>query len=190
MSYELAVKELSNMLNMVNASYSIEHLVGDGGVYVNIFNPDHIMNIKTSGYIGNFTIKWPVERFFLYGLSDLIQKQEGYRTENGAADPNWDQEKYVIGDWAADPVSIDKSGSIWYSAHGEGTWSYRKISSSLEEFFISLSKWISYFLIQNNGKIRDEKRRIIPEKKIEIFSIVLGHLDDECKDGFTKFLFS
>jgi hypothetical protein len=45
MSYELAVKELSNMLNMINASYSIEHLVDDGGVYVNIFNPDDISRV-------------------------------------------------------------------------------------------------------------------------------------------------
>lgn len=190
MSYEISVKNFMDILDQAGIPYSTEHVSDLSKEYRDVFSDQDLREIRQFGYIGDVSIKWPVEQFYLYPLASLLNMQEGYRVSNGVADTYWDQAKYVIGDWVADPVSIDKSGRIWYAVHGEGEWNYDKLSNNLEEFIDTLRKWIKYFSIENKGKIENEQRRITPEKKMEVQEIVLDSLDEECKKSFIKFLFS
>lgn len=147
MSYEISSKNFKDVLDKAGISYSTEHVSDQNKECRDVFNDQDLREISQFGYVGDVSIKWPVEQFYIYPLANLLKMQEGYRVSNGIADTHWDQAKYVIGDWAADPVSIDKSGGIWYAVHGEGEWNYDKLSNSLEEFIDTLRKWVEYFLI-------------------------------------------
>ena len=164
MCYEISVKNLTDILDKAGIPYSTERASDQNKGYRDILNDQDLSNIEQFGYVGDVRLKWPVEQFYLYPLANLLKMQEGYRVSDGIVDTHWDQAKYAIGDWAADPVSIDKSGSIWYAVHGEGEWSYDKLSNNLEEFIDTPRKWIEYFLIEHKGKIKTNKEKS-PQKR-------------------------
>lgn len=88
-----------------------------------------------------------VECFFLYGASELIERQSGY-AYNGITQElltDWPLNFVVIGDDGGDPYCIDISSvsngdaPIYTAEHGQGKWGFEQVSDSFISFLKSIS---------------------------------------------------
>ncbi|WP_454719086.1 hypothetical protein [Caulobacter segnis] len=113
-----------------------------------VFVPPIAAEIARLGYPKRVEIPWIVETFYLYGLDDLSDRQGGYRFNGhtGVPSTSWDPDRFVIADWAADPVTVGSDGSVCYSVHGAGSWTYTRIAADLPAFLQLLATWIRYFV--------------------------------------------
>lgn len=154
------------------------------------FNGELAEGILAHGYAGGSDIPWTAEEFSLYRFGEIESRQMGYRTDGrtGAVSSTWDPNKYVIGDWTGNPISIDQEGGISYSRHGMGTWRYVRIAKDLAAFLGVLGTWMAFFIVDNKRNIFNDDFEIGEETMARIKKDVLNGLDDEEKYGFVKFL--
>lgn len=84
--------------------------------------------IVATGYPGGCEIPWVAEELYIYSLTELRERQAGYRTDarTGVDQDDWDADRWVIADWTADPVSINGTGVIAYR-QGEAVRAIRYI---------------------------------------------------------------
>jgi hypothetical protein len=104
-------------------------------------------------------------------------------------DTQWDEGKYVIGDWAADPVSVDASGVVWHSIHGEGTWRSMQVAENTEQFLDTLARWMNYFVIDRGGRLfEDDVDEVSLAEKQDIVSDVLREHREHTAVNFLNLL--
>ena len=114
-----------------------------------------------------FTIPWTVERLRIYSLSDLVDRQTGYRwSGDGKPDPMWQDSWVVIGDRGADPFITDtqRAGSPTSVAlHGTGVWDPSQIAADIGSFLELLAAFVDVCLVQFTRDVwnddTDELRR-------------------------------
>lgn len=147
-------------------------------------------DIMATGYPGGAELPWTVEEFHLYALGELRECQAGYRTDGvtGAASPDWDQDRHVLGDWAGDPVSIGSDGSISHSRHGRESWSYARIAADLPSFLDILAKWLRYLVVERGGNVLDDDCEVDGRTRGEVREAVLSGTAPEDREAALAFL--
>jgi len=128
--------------------------------------------------------------FIFYGLDDLSDRQGGYRFNGhtGAPSTSWDPDRFVIADWAADPVTVGADGSICYSGHGAGSWTYTRIAADLPDFLQLLATWIRYFVADHGADLHAENSEVPEDIRAEIRRDVLSAVSEADKDAALSFL--
>jgi hypothetical protein len=147
-------------------------------------------DIASAGYPGGTEIPWTVEELFVYSLEDLPDRQAGYRYDanTNAASVDWDSDRYVLADWGANPVSIGNDGTICYSRHGDGDWSYIPIATDLPAFFKMLAAWLRYFVVEKGSNLFDDNFEITQDTRDTLTSIVLADISPEYRNAAMRFL--
>lgn len=155
-----------------------------------VFGSPIAAEIARLGYPKRVEMPWIVETFYLYGLDDLSDRQSGYRFNGrtGAPSANWDPDRFVIADWAADPVTVGADGSVCYSAHGAGSWTYTQIAADLPAFLQLLATWIRYLVADHGADLHDENSEVPEDIRAEIRRDVLSAVPEADKDAVLSFL--
>lgn len=191
MTYSTARDELAAAADRHGLAYSIDRPVDDAAAALarDVFGPELAGTIASEGHLGGLEVPWTVEELYLYRLDEIETRQAGYRTDarTGAVSPDWDPGKWAIADWAANPVSIDRDGSIWYARHGMGSWTYKQVADDLERFTRALARWVELF-VGGDGDIFDEDDEIDPDKLRKIEETVLADLSPDSRAGFVAML--
>lgn len=191
MSYADALGDFVRTAGENGIAITLERPDGDAaGFCETVFGPPMAAEIARLGYPKRVEIPWIVETFYLYGLGDLSERQSGYRFNGrtGARSTSWDPDRFVIADWAADPVTIGSDGSVCYSAHGVGSWTYTRIAADLPAFLNLLAAWIRYFVADHGADLHDENCEVPEDVRAEIRRDVLGALPEADKDAVLSFL--
>jgi hypothetical protein len=159
-------------------------------ILATIFGDALAKEIADAGYPGGIEIPLPAEDLYLYPLAELEQRQAGYRTDGrtGEASPGWDKSRYVIGDWAANPLSIGRDGGLAYSIHGQKTWVYSPIASNFSACLTALTHWIDYYCGERSGKILGTDFEVAPEITGEVLRKMGGNLPETEAQNLTDFL--
>ncbi|WP_152616230.1 hypothetical protein [Sphingomonas sp. ERG5] len=190
MQYDEAIQRLVRA--GVEAETPIAVQTPDAGesFYRTVFGDPLSDAIKASGYPGGVELPWSAEELYLYGLEELNKRQEGYRHDanTGDASSGWDEDRYVIADWAANPVSITGDGSISYARHGEGSWSHIRIAADLPGFFAMLAAWLHYFVVEHNGNLFDENFEIAAATRDDLRRLVVADTAPEDREAAINFL--
>ena len=105
------------------------------GIYVEFlkrFSPCHV--VVTKG----------MNEILLYGVDDLANNQVGYGIDQGGRKlEGWPENYLVIADRFGDPYCIDvtkEDSKVFFSAHGEGDWKFKKAYNSFADFLDYLAK--------------------------------------------------
>ena len=85
-----------------------------------------------------------MNEILLYGAFDLADKQVGYGVDrDGNSLEGWPQDYLVIADRFGDPYCIDvtkEESKVFFAAHGEGNWKFKKAYNSFADFLDYLAK--------------------------------------------------
>src|SRR6201999_3724592 len=103
MGYADSLAALVRSAKVHGVPVSLEKPGGDErGILIAIFGGALAEAIETAGYPGGIEIPLSTEELYLYPLAELEQRQAGYRTDarTGQASSGWDENRYVIADWA------------------------------------------------------------------------------------------
>ena len=189
MNYDDAVAELVRAGSEAGIPVTMEPTAGDKGLYQQVFG-ELSQSIDAIGYPTETEIPWAVEELYLYSLRDIEEKQAGYRydAKTGQASEAWDDGRYVVADWAANPVSIDASQTISYSRHGDGSWTYTPFAADLPQFLTILARWLQYFVVNQNNNLFDENFEINAATREEISRLVLEDVDPKHQAAAMNFL--
>jgi hypothetical protein len=104
---------------------------------------------------------WFAEKVTLYALSDLFERQYGYRWAVGSRTPlpGWNVNWIVIGDvMGGDPIiaATQEPGTpIYWAMHGVGPWKPVLAAASLAVAADALTEWLHVFHGEFQGKICD-----------------------------------
>jgi hypothetical protein len=163
---------------------------GERKIVATIFGDALAGELADGGYPGGIEIPLSAEDLYLYPLAELEQRQAGYRTDGrtGEASPGWDESRYVIADWAANPVSIGRDGALAYSIHGRGSWHYHPIAPDFDSFLTALAHWIDYHRGERSGQILDADFEVAPEIAGEVLHKVVGNLPETEAKNLTDLL--
>ena len=98
----------------------------------------------------------------LYGLPDLLQRQDGYRWAVGKRDrflPGWDPNWVVIGDvMGGEPIIAapkEPGTPIYWAMHGVGEWKRVRAAVSLAQGADTLAAWLDLYRGEYGGNISD-----------------------------------
>lgn len=146
--------------------------------------------IVATGYPGGCEIPWVAEELYIYSLTELRERQAGYRTDarTGVDQDDWDADRWVIADWTADPVSINGTGVIAYARHGQDRWVHQRIARDLPSFLSMLAAWIRFFMIERSGNLFDENFEIDEATRQQVREKVLASIDEADQDAALGFL--
>ena len=105
------------------------------GIYAEFlkrFSPCHV--VVTKG----------MNEILLYGAFDLANNQVGYGIDQGGRKlEGWPENYLVIADRFGDPYCIDvtkEDSKVFFAAHGEGNWKFKKAYNSFADFLDYLAK--------------------------------------------------
>ncbi|MBP3570842.1 MAG: SMI1/KNR4 family protein [Clostridia bacterium] len=105
------------------------------GIYAEFlkrFSPCHV--VVTKG----------MNEILLYGVDDLANNQVGYGVDrDGNSLEGWPKNYLVIADRFGDPYCIDvtkEDSKVFFAAHGEGNWKFKKAYNSFADFLDYLAK--------------------------------------------------
>ncbi len=194
MSYADALGELVRAAGEANIAVAPEKPHSDTAQFCEtVFGSALAAEIAQLGYPKRVKVPWIVETLYLYGLDELSDQQAGYRFDarDGSPEVEWDADRFVIAAWTGNPVSIGQDGSICYSFHGAGTWTYTRIAPDLPAFLSLLAAWIRYFVAEHGGDLFDEDDddlEISQEMRAEIRRDVLGAAPEADRDAALAFL--
>jgi hypothetical protein len=191
MTYAESLATLVRTAQAHGVAVEIEQPGGDDRALLDaVFGASLAGEIADAGYPGGIEVPFAAEDFYLYPLAELEQRQAGYRTDarTGEASPDWDADRHVIGDWAANPVSIGGDGALAYAMHGRGGWEYRPIAPDLAAFLDVLARWIEYYRGARGGKILDADYEVAPEVRGEVDNQVTTGLPEAEAGNFADFL--
>lgn len=194
MSYADALADLIGAASETGIAIVLEKPQGDAArLCQTVFGPALAAEITQLGYPKTFDMPWIVEDLYFYGLDELSDRQAGYRFHGitGERIDAWPADRFVIAAWTGNPVSIGQDGSICYSFHGAGTWTYTRIAPDLPAFLSLLAAWIRYFVAEHGGDLFDEDDddlEISEEMRAEIRRDVLGAVPEADRDAALVFL--
>lgn len=194
MSYADALADLVRAASETDLAILLEKPDGDSArLCETVFGPTLAAEIIQLGYPKTFHMPWIVEDLYFYGLDDLSERQAGYRFHGITGEPiaAWPADRFVIAAWTGNPVSVGQDGSICYSSHGAGTWTFARLAPDLPAFFTLLAAWIRYFVVEHGGELFDEDDDdfvISEEMRAEIRSDVLSVVAQADRDAVLAFL--
>jgi hypothetical protein len=190
LTYSEAVRDLVQAGEEADAPIDLETPEPGEQFHRTVFGDALSDEIEAAGYPGGAELPWTVEDLYLYGLYELEEQQAGYRQDanTGAPSGGWESDRYVIADWAANPVSIAADGTISYARHGEGSWTHHRIAADLPSFFEMLARWLRYFVVEHSGSLFDENFEIAAEAREQVRRVVLQGIDAEMRDAAARFL--
>lgn len=193
MSYADAVADLVRVADEAEVAIGLEKPEGEVARFcVAVFGPGLATEMARAGYPKAVEMPWIVEDLYLYGLDELSRQQAGYRfnAQTGAPSADWDVDRFVIADWAANPISVGPDGAVSYSRHGAGTWAYVRIAADLPAFFALLAVWLRYFVVVHGGDLfeKNDDFQISEEIRAEIRRDVLTFVEEADKDIVVRFL--
>lgn len=85
-----------------------------------------------------------MNEILLYGAFDLADKQVGYGVDrDGNSLEGWPKNYLAIADRFGDPYCIDvtkENSKVFFAAHGEGDWKFKKAYNSFADFLDYLAK--------------------------------------------------
>jgi hypothetical protein len=145
--------------------------------------------IERVGYPGDCEIPWVVEDLFLFGFADIESRQAGYRFDARSGEPldDWDTDRHVIADWAANPVVIGSDGHIAFAYHGMDQWDFQTIAESFVSFLDLLTAWVRYFVIDGGGRLFDANGDL-PDETIAKVTQIATNLEGVRPGEAVKFL--
>jgi hypothetical protein len=152
--------------------------------------PDGLLpEIERVGYPGDCEIPWIVEDLYLYGFADIESRQAGYRFDarSGETLDDWDADRHVITDWAANPVVIGSDGRIAFAYHGVDRWDFQTIAESFASFLDLLTAWVRYFVIDHGGRLFDANGDL-PDETISDVTRIAAGIDGVYQSEAVKFL--
>jgi hypothetical protein len=179
-SYADALGDLVRAASEADLAVALEKPQGEATrLCETIFGPTLATEIMQLGYPKAFDMPWIVEDFHFHGLDELSDRQAGYRFHGitGERIAAWPADRFVIAAWTGNPVSVGQGGSVCYSRHGAGTWTYIRIAPNLSVFLALLAAWIRYFVAKHGGDLFDEDDddfHVSEEMRAEIRRDVLG----------------
>lgn len=190
MTYRAALDALGAASTAADVPVDLENADIDAASLRAIFGDELAAAIAASGYPGGAELPWTVEDLYLYPLAELAQHQAGYRQDavTGEPSPHWGADRYAIGDWAGNPVSIAGDGGIDYARHGQGQWTHHRIAADLPEFLTMLAAWLRYFVVERDGSVFDDNFEITAETRDEVQRVVLAGRDPAIAVAATRFL--
>jgi hypothetical protein len=194
MSYADALADLIGAASETDLAIAPEKPEGEAArLCETVFGPTLAAEITQLGYPKTFDMPWVAEDLYFYGLDELSVRQAGYRFHGitGERIDAWPADRFVIAAWTGNPVSIGQDGSICYSFHGAGTWTYTRIAPDLPAFLSLLAAWIRYFVAEHGGDLFDEDDddlEISEEMRAEIRRDVLGAAQEADRDAALAFL--
>ncbi len=191
MSYADALADLIGAASETDVSIVLEKPEGEAArLCETVFGPALAAEIARLGYPKTFDVPWIVEDLYFYGLDELSDRQAGYRFDGitGERIDAWPADRFVIADWAADPITVGPDGSVCYSVHGVGSWTYTRIAADLPAFLHLLATWIRYFVAEHGANLYDENSEVPEQIRAEIRRDVLGAVPEADKDAVLSFL--
>ncbi|MDR7116594.1 hypothetical protein [Caulobacter sp. BE254] len=191
MSYADALADLIGAASETGIAIVLEKPQGDAArLCQTVFGPALAAEITQLGYPKTFDMPWIVEDLYFDGLDELSDRQAGYRFDgiSGERIDAWPADRFVIADWAADPITVGPDGSVCYSVHGVGSWTYTRIAADLPAFLHLLATWIRYFVAEHGANLYDENSEVPEEIRAEIRRDVLGAVPEADKDAVLSFL--
>ncbi|CAN7570128.1 hypothetical protein [Caulobacter sp. LjRoot300] len=194
MSYADTLSDLVRAASETGIAIVLEKPQGDAArLCETVFGPALAAEITQVGYPKTFDMPWIVEDLYFYGLDELSDRQAGYRFHGitGERIDAWPADRFVIAAWTANPVSVGQDGSVCYSRHGVGTWTYVRIAPDLPALLALLAAWIRYFVAEHGGDLFDEDDddfEISQEMRAEIRRDVLGAVPEADRDAALAFL--
>lgn len=156
MTYRSTFTQWISTLDKCNLTYRLEYpFENKQKDLTDIFGADLIRTFNDIGCAGGIELHWTAETLSFFALSEIVEAQAGYRFDanTGQASPVWDADHYVISAWAGDPVTIDLSGVIWFSRHGERKWQYKRLAPDICEYINALSRWSEFFILEKSKDI-------------------------------------
>lgn len=118
-----------NAWNSLTQAYRITGIYAE---FLKRFSPCHV--VVTKG----------MNEILLYGVDDLANNQVGYGIDQGGRKlEGWPKNYLVIADRFGDPYCIDvtkEDSKVFFAAHGEGNWKFKKAYNSFSEFLDYLAK--------------------------------------------------
>ncbi|MBW8858373.1 MAG: hypothetical protein JF570_01180 [Caulobacter sp.] len=191
MSYADALADLIGAASETDLAIAPEKPEGEAArLCETVFGPALAAEIIQLGYPKTFDMPWIVEDLYFYGLDELSDRQAGYRFHGitGERIDAWPADRFVIAAWTADPVTVGPDGSVCYSVHGIGSWTYTRIAADLPAFLHLLATWIRYFVAEHGANLYDENSEVPEEIRAEIRRDVLGAVPEADKDAVLSFL--
>lgn len=145
--------------------------------------------IRLAGYPSGCAVPRSAEHLSWYGLDELEGRQVGYRIDGraGAAAPEWEADRGVLADRAADPVTIGGDGVIASARHGRGGWAYVRIAPDLRRSSASWRAGCASSPI-TPGPLFDDEFTVPPATRGRIRTEVLAGLDPADRDAALTFL--
>lgn len=145
--------------------------------------------IAAHGYPSDVELPWIVEELYVYDLDELSDRQAGYRVgvQDGRPVAGWDAGHYVIADWAANPVTVARDGSIHYARHGEGAWDYRRICADLPTFFLLLAAWLGH-VAEHGENLHDHNFDVPDDAREAVRRLVTGVVPEADQEAACSFL--
>jgi hypothetical protein len=187
MAYAESLDALLRSTAAQNIPFKPEKLGGEESAALDaVFGPTLARAIMDASYPGGLEAPVSAEELYLYPFAEIAQRQAGYRT--GTPSPDWDDGRYVIADWAANPVSIGSDGAIAYSIHGRDHWDHRPIAPDFAVFLDMLARWIDYFIGTREGGIFVADFDLAPEVPAEVRKHVLRGLLEAEAENFADLL--
>lgn len=194
MSYADALADLVAAASEADLAIAPETPEGDAAqLCETVFGTTLAAEIIQAGYPKTFHIPWIVEDLYVYGLDELSDRQAGYRFHAITGEPiaAWPADRFVIAAWTGNPVSVGQDGSVCYSRHGAGTWTFVRLAPDLPAFLALLAAWIRYFVVEHGGDLFDEDDDdfdITEEMRAEVRREVLDGVAEADRDAVLAFL--
>ena len=123
---------------------------------------DELLALYRTSLRSEIVFPWYSEDVTLFAVSDLVERQEGYRWAVGQRDallPGWRAEWVVIGQvMGADPIFVstkERGTPLYWAMHGTGKWKPVLAAPSLAEGAEALAAWLEVFRGQYDGNISD-----------------------------------
>jgi hypothetical protein len=78
-------------------------------------------------------------------------------------------------------------GTICYSRHREGRWSYTPIAGNLPKFFAMLAAWLRYFVVDHGSNLFDDNFDIAQHTREEMTRTVVVDTSVAYRDAAMHF---
>jgi len=124
---------------------------------------EELVTLYTTTLRSDIVFGWYAEDVTLYAVSNLLERQEGYRWAVGKRDrllPGWNADWVVIGDvMGGDPIIAapkERGTPLYWAMHGAGNWKPVRAAPSLAQGAEALAVWLDVFRGEYGGNISDE----------------------------------
>jgi hypothetical protein len=124
---------------------------------------EELITLYTTTLRSDIVFGWYADDLILNGVSNLLQRQEGYRWLVGKRDsvlPGWNPDWVVIGQvMGADPIIAapkERGTPLYWAMHGAGKWKPVRAAPSLARGAEAIAEWLDVFRGKYGGNISDQ----------------------------------